>query len=411
MVEFALKEEQTVDRALEEFLGVVVPPEEEKEEIFSLFTEWLIFNFCTQRTLSFLNEYILVNPDALDSPVLSEFREIAESHWYGGFEILKVKRGEFFQLEHLFSGRKIKVFDRLGSQNAPPEGTIVCRVAKVGGQHYLVGSNPLFLPLSHTQRMKKMMRERKQDFCSSPKQSLQLFLAKKEPPRFYNQREILKKRSELKKEYLALSERYPIMSPFADLIGRVYLEKRAESFPDILETLFKSEKAKEVIINNYKLLQDIWNFFPHKILRGKCPTELFQKNWRARGAPHKSHQGFPFFDRDSYPIDELKEPEEFPAFDDCPICQAMKRAEEAGENLTPSDLKKAFQVAKEGGAFVGGELPDDPNISLADFQHLVGKIGRPPATDSLPMVNRNKEGRNDPCPCGSGKKFKRCHGA
>ncbi|MDA8029506.1 MAG: SEC-C metal-binding domain-containing protein [Nitrospiraceae bacterium] len=23
----------------------------------------------------------------------------------------------------------------------------------------------------------------------------------------------------------------------------------------------------------------------------------------------------------------------------------------------------------------------------------------------------NKIGRNDPCPCGSGKKFKKCHGA
>jgi preprotein translocase subunit SecA len=26
-------------------------------------------------------------------------------------------------------------------------------------------------------------------------------------------------------------------------------------------------------------------------------------------------------------------------------------------------------------------------------------------------VTSDKVGRNDPCPCGSGKKFKRCHGA
>jgi hypothetical protein len=26
-------------------------------------------------------------------------------------------------------------------------------------------------------------------------------------------------------------------------------------------------------------------------------------------------------------------------------------------------------------------------------------------------VNGAKVGRNDPCPCGSGKKYKRCHGA
>jgi len=27
-----------------------------------------------------------------------------------------------------------------------------------------------------------------------------------------------------------------------------------------------------------------------------------------------------------------------------------------------------------------------------------------------PARRKNKVGRNDPCPCGSGKKFKQCHG-
>ncbi len=27
-----------------------------------------------------------------------------------------------------------------------------------------------------------------------------------------------------------------------------------------------------------------------------------------------------------------------------------------------------------------------------------------------PIINKNKVGRNDPCPCGSGKKYKKCHG-
>ena len=30
---------------------------------------------------------------------------------------------------------------------------------------------------------------------------------------------------------------------------------------------------------------------------------------------------------------------------------------------------------------------------------------------SQPVRRKNKVGRNDPCPCGSGKKFKQCHGA
>jgi preprotein translocase subunit SecA len=30
---------------------------------------------------------------------------------------------------------------------------------------------------------------------------------------------------------------------------------------------------------------------------------------------------------------------------------------------------------------------------------------------NTPRVTGEKVGRNDPCPCGSGKKFKKCHGA
>ena len=37
----------------------------------------------------------------------------------------------------------------------------------------------------------------------------------------------------------------------------------------------------------------------------------------------------------------------------------------------------------------------------------------PAATTSIKQVKRDepKVGRNDPCPCGSGKKYKKCHGA
>jgi preprotein translocase subunit SecA len=43
-------------------------------------------------------------------------------------------------------------------------------------------------------------------------------------------------------------------------------------------------------------------------------------------------------------------------------------------------------------------------------------FGRPPAPATIAPVQQvradeNKVGRNDPCPCGSGKKYKKCHGA
>ena len=33
------------------------------------------------------------------------------------------------------------------------------------------------------------------------------------------------------------------------------------------------------------------------------------------------------------------------------------------------------------------------------------------ATENKQAVSEKKAGRNDPCPCGSGKKYKKCHGA
>jgi preprotein translocase subunit SecA len=35
----------------------------------------------------------------------------------------------------------------------------------------------------------------------------------------------------------------------------------------------------------------------------------------------------------------------------------------------------------------------------------------PPPQKLEPVRNEMKVGRNDPCPCGSGKKYKSCHGA
>lgn len=43
-------------------------------------------------------------------------------------------------------------------------------------------------------------------------------------------------------------------------------------------------------------------------------------------------------------------------FDDCPVCQVMKDAEEKGRTLTESELKQALNKAKEKGAVVGGML-------------------------------------------------------
>ena len=40
-------------------------------------------------------------------------------------------------------------------------------------------------------------------------------------------------------------------------------------------------------------------------------------------------------------------------YDDCPICQAMKKAEKQGRSLTEEELKKAFTEAEKVGGVVG----------------------------------------------------------
>ena len=47
---------------------------------------------------------------------------------------------------------------------------------------------------------------------------------------------------------------------------------------------------------------------------------------------------------------------------------------------------------------------------MQDFLAAKGKL-RIVVTDENGNVTKNDVSRNAPCPCGSGKKYKRCHGA
>ncbi len=51
----------------------------------------------------------------------------------------------------------------------------------------------------------------------------------------------------------------------------------------------------------------------------------------------------------------------------------------------------------------GHEAGEEYDPRLHDPNYL---LGRQPVYRTEPKV-----GRNDPCPCGSGKKYKKCHGA
>lgn len=59
-------------------------------------------------------------------------------------------------------------------------------------------------------------------------------------------------------------------------------------------------------------------------------------------------------------------------------------------------LKESYNGAEQW-FYIDGEYPQQETVEI-------------PESAQQPVVNLDKVGRNDPCPCGSGKKFKKCCG-
>jgi preprotein translocase subunit SecA len=91
-----------------------------------------------------------------------------------------------------------------------------------------------------------------------------------------------------------------------------------------------------------------------------------------------------------FPTDEDGDEEDQEEAQHAAVAEQQKRAAQSAVQ----DMTKKIQRDKEkemaGLQFVGGD-----GSSVAKKQ----------------VINNDKTGRNDPCPCGSGKKYKKCHGA
>jgi len=64
-----------------------------------------------------------------------------------------------------------------------------------------------------------------------------------------------------------------------------------------------------------------------------------------------------------------------------------------------NEIRTIFE--EKGWKYIIGLEPDKPE-DITDLEILL--------TPHKPMTAENKVGRNDPCPCGSGKKYKKCCG-
>ncbi len=143
-------------------------------------------------------------------------------------------------------------------------------------------------------------------------------------------------------------------------------------------------------------------------------------------------------------IDHLKEGINLRAYaQKDPLIEYKKEAfgafAEMNDSIKTESLEKIFkiQIVQEAANAEGGAKEDDAAIEALgpkkqnariNYSHSevspwsgVGAQERAPAAGSPmmnpapkkteePFVRENKVGRNDPCPCGSGKKYKKCHG-
>jgi preprotein translocase subunit SecA len=82
--------------------------------------------------------------------------------------------------------------------------------------------------------------------------------------------------------------------------------------------------------------------------------------------------------------------------------------EEEEEDRQPSAAEQQKRAAQSAVTDMTRKIQRDKDKELAELQ-FVGGDGS--AGVKKQVINSDKVGRNDPCPCGSGKKYKKCHGA
>ncbi len=87
----------------------------------------------------------------------------------------------------------------------------------------------------------------------------------------------------------------------------------------------------------------------------------------------------------------------------------VDRAPEAEEQKV-ADVDYSYQSDPMEGGFDSGEAGDEGDGAEAEAEAAQGR-GAVAVVEQRVLSDDERVGRNDPCPCGSGKKYKRCHGA
>lgn len=74
-------------------------------------------------------------------------------------------------------------------------------------------------------------------------------------------------------------EKFGSSVAFKTITDFVYEENYQPHFADYLTDLIKLGIPELMCIEHIDYFQEIWNYFPHKSLGGKCPHELYQEEY------------------------------------------------------------------------------------------------------------------------------------
>ncbi len=281
VIDFAHTKPAETETAQKQFFSAFDFPFNPKDEdnIRGLFLEWLIYDFCQAGGSTFFIEYVLRNPDRLPAEKLNELEQIAKTHFYSEFEIKRIGSG-YFDLEDIATGEIYRVFDKKGSENAQyGKGLLRCRLAKVNNQWYFVGANPIFLTMVYTSRMKKILRkDRKIKF--TVRDTVDLLInhnqGTTESPPVLTSEQLAQKRQELEASFNKAKENYHTAMSFSQIKEKSNQENGVNVL-DFWQRLAKKGLSEEFIFNEIQLLQDLWNYLPHKCLNGHSPAEMYAK--------------------------------------------------------------------------------------------------------------------------------------
>lgn len=283
IINYAGRNEEIIQLALKEFFDdrQVDLPETFKEQINSLFNEWLIYDFKPPSGMTILKDYYLKNPDNLSVELLTELKQIIETQIYDLFEIDKVKPGQWLEVWGLFTGKKYRVYEITLSTNLNNQrGGFYNRVAKIDGKYYFIGSNPLLFPITHTDRSRKFYRSATNKSLLSPKNVIEILIKQEENKNsslHVSKHDIEIKRQKLEKKFNKLIVKYHLKTSFKQLVEFVYNETYTSHFADFYKDITCVGIPEQMIVNNLQFFQDLWNYFPHKKLNNKCPAEKYRE--------------------------------------------------------------------------------------------------------------------------------------